>query len=161
KRQVLATARRAAAQARAGRVQSRAEAFLPGRSVGMPRAGFAPVQGGPMVPAGVLRPRRLAVTEERLTPSPEVITRALGGGRREAHMAGALAALARQGAAPAVMPAAPMAGGGSRPEPVVDERDLAQALRAYFFRQSRLPPAGAAGFDPRLTPAWAGIKIPG
>jgi hypothetical protein len=39
--------------------------------------------------------------------------------------------------------------------------DIGQALEEYFFQQSRLPPAGAAAFDPRLTPLWAGLKIPG
>jgi hypothetical protein len=27
-------------------------------------------------------------------------------------------------------------------------------------RQARLPPAGGAAFDPRLTPSWAGVKLP-
>jgi hypothetical protein len=39
--------------------------------------------------------------------------------------------------------------------------DLGQALRAYFFQQSRLPPAASPCFDPTLTPLWAGVKIPG
>lgn len=35
-----------------------------------------------------------------------------------------------------------------------------QALDDYFFRQTRLPPIGATAFDQRLTPAWAGLKLP-
>jgi len=39
--------------------------------------------------------------------------------------------------------------------------DMKAALEMYFFRQARLAPVGGAGFDARLTPAWAGVKIPG
>lgn len=38
---------------------------------------------------------------------------------------------------------------------------LEQALDEYFFRKSRLPPAGGAWFNPLLSPIWAGFKIPG
>jgi hypothetical protein len=38
--------------------------------------------------------------------------------------------------------------------------ELSQALEDYFTRQARLPPSGATAFDPRLTPAWAGVKLP-
>ena len=43
----------------------------------------------------------------------------------------------------------------------VQEWELEQALRDFFFQQSRLPPSGATAFDPRLTPEWAGVKLPG
>jgi hypothetical protein len=43
----------------------------------------------------------------------------------------------------------------------MQERQLERAMQDYFFQQSRRPPAGGAAFDPRLTPAWAGIKLPG
>jgi hypothetical protein len=33
-------------------------------------------------------------------------------------------------------------------------------LEDYLNRQARLPPRGATGFDPRLSPAWAGLKLP-
>ncbi|MDE8345714.1 MAG: hypothetical protein POH28_05990 [Acidocella sp.] len=36
------------------------------------------------------------------------------------------------------------------------EFEIGQALDSYFFRQSRLPPSGAAAFDPRITPGWTG-----
>lgn len=48
-------------------------------------------------------------------------------------------------------------------QPVLEagaEFDIRRALEAYFFQQSRLPPAGAAGFNPSLSPVWAGLKIP-
>jgi hypothetical protein len=43
----------------------------------------------------------------------------------------------------------------------VQEFEVERTLKDYFFRQSRLPPAGITAFDPRLTPVWAGLKIPG
>jgi hypothetical protein len=39
--------------------------------------------------------------------------------------------------------------------------DIGRALENYIFRQSRLPPAGGAGFNPLLSPVWAGLKVPG
>jgi hypothetical protein len=39
--------------------------------------------------------------------------------------------------------------------------DFGDALEEYFFRQSRLAPSGGAAFDPRLSPLWAGLKLPG
>jgi len=41
------------------------------------------------------------------------------------------------------------------------EGELAEALRAYFFRQSRMPLSSMTGFDPRVSPAWAGLQMPG
>jgi hypothetical protein len=38
--------------------------------------------------------------------------------------------------------------------------DFEHALDNYFSRQARLPPSGVTSFDPRLTPAWAGVKLP-
>ena len=38
--------------------------------------------------------------------------------------------------------------------------DLKQEISDLLNRQARLPPAGATGFDPRLSPAWAGVKLP-
>jgi len=34
------------------------------------------------------------------------------------------------------------------------------AIEAFFLRQARLPPSGATGFDPKITPLWAGLKLP-
>ncbi len=47
---------------------------------------------------------------------------------------------------------------GSVPE--IAQPQLARALDDYFALQARLPPSGATAFDPRLTPAWAGLKLP-
>ncbi|WP_284258302.1 hypothetical protein [Acidocella aquatica] len=38
--------------------------------------------------------------------------------------------------------------------------DISRAVNGYFMHQARLPPSGALAFDPRLTPAWAGLKLP-
>ncbi|MBU6448064.1 MAG: hypothetical protein KGQ26_00410 [Rhodospirillales bacterium] len=39
--------------------------------------------------------------------------------------------------------------------------DFGDAIEEYFFRQSRLAPSGGAAFDPRQSPLWAGLKLPG
>jgi len=38
---------------------------------------------------------------------------------------------------------------------------VGKAVEAFFAEQVRLPPSGMSGFDPRLSPAWAGLQIPG
>lgn len=40
------------------------------------------------------------------------------------------------------------------------KQDFEDMLDAYFLRQSRLPPAGGTGVNPKLSPLWAGLKIP-
>jgi hypothetical protein len=42
-----------------------------------------------------------------------------------------------------------------------EQTSIGQAIETYFEDQARLPPAGMTGFDPRLSPAWAGLQIPG
>jgi hypothetical protein len=46
-----------------------------------------------------------------------------------------------------------------------DERpvgfDFETALNDCMARHARLPPSGMTGFDPRVSPAWAGVQIPG
>ena len=39
--------------------------------------------------------------------------------------------------------------------------DFGDALEEYFFQQSRLAPSGGAAFNPRLSPLWSGLKLPG
>lgn len=43
----------------------------------------------------------------------------------------------------------------------LQQAELRRAVGELLDRQARLPPSGATGFDPRLTPAWAGLKLPG
>lgn len=53
-------------------------------------------------------------------------------------------------------------GGKDQPaEPVHSDRAFERMITAFFDGQARLPPNGATGFDPRLSPAWAGMKLPG
>jgi len=42
----------------------------------------------------------------------------------------------------------------------IREQNLQVALGQLLDRQARLPPSGPTAFDPLLTPAWAGLKIP-
>ena len=57
-------------------------------------------------------------------------------------------------------------GGGSwdsaaeQDQAVSRTQDFEDMLEAYFLRQSRLPPAGGTGVNPKLSPLWAGLKIP-
>ncbi|MDE8348938.1 MAG: hypothetical protein POG74_05560 [Acidocella sp.] len=46
---------------------------------------------------------------------------------------------------------------GSGPPTKVDVTTL---VREFLDHQARLPPSGATMFDPRLTPAWPGLKMP-
>jgi hypothetical protein len=41
------------------------------------------------------------------------------------------------------------------------QKDFTRALQNYCSRQSHLPPTGSTAFNPYLSPAWAGLKIPG
>jgi len=41
-----------------------------------------------------------------------------------------------------------------------ERSDFDHAIQDFFMRQARLPPSGGRAFDPRLTPAWAGVKLP-
>jgi hypothetical protein len=49
------------------------------------------------------------------------------------------------------------------PEPGLE--DAANPFRfsgaGYIVRHARMPPSGMSGYDPRLTPAWAGLQISG
>lgn len=41
----------------------------------------------------------------------------------------------------------------------VNPAEVKRALDEIMTQQTRRPPAGPTGFDPRLTPAWPGLKI--
>jgi hypothetical protein len=43
--------------------------------------------------------------------------------------------------------------------PVVSQARLSDALAELLNREARLPPSGTTGFDPRLSPAWPGLKL--
>jgi len=97
--------------------------------------------------AGMAAPRHADLPP--VAPVPAGTPRATGAGRVPMRTAG------RDGTAGAEAPAA------ARDSTVARQRDVAQALEGYFERQARLPPSSGAGFDPRLSPAWAGLQIPG
>ncbi|WP_297369535.1 hypothetical protein [Acidocella sp.] len=65
-----------------------------------------------------------------------------------------------------VSSAVPSSAGLASSQPALAARyqqDIAfeQALDEYFLRLSRMPPAAAAAFDPRLSPRWVGLNLPG
>ncbi|MBB5373655.1 hypothetical protein [Acidocella aromatica] len=159
-RAVLAAARQEAAQGRARRELERGADYLPPRREAAERQTFAPVQRN--APTGV---PKMAGSHEALAPvSVRSASRILAGGqgmRGASALPRAVFSAAERGAEPGVASGEMFAPVAARAVDREQGTDLAQALRTYFFRQSRLPPAGGTGFDPRLTPAWAGVKIPG
>ena len=160
-RAVLAAARQEAAQASARRASERVAAYLPPRNGDAPRRAFAPVQRHAQVGApGMPRGGEAMGAAEFALPASRV-PKAMPGWRGRGAAPVAAANVAGRGAGPDAAASEPPAPAMARPAAGAAGEDLAQALRAYFFRQSRLPPAGGTGFDPRLTPAWAGVKIPG
>jgi hypothetical protein len=42
----------------------------------------------------------------------------------------------------------------------IGKQNLRLAMSDLLNAQARLPPSGPTAFDPRLTPAWAGLKLP-
>jgi|GEM_PF-4607005 hypothetical protein len=160
-RAVMVVARQEAVQAREKREVERSIMYLPSRGVVSTQMSFAPI--------------RLNVSQGEADEvagdhemAPHVMP--LPGDRRSAILP--VSRRARQGdeaiqKAPevrlepynkdSVVLTPPSGQSGS--EPV--QFDIGQALEEYFFEQSRMPPAGTTAFDPRLTPAWAGLKLPG
>lgn len=145
---VVAEARGDAAAGKARRVAERAALYLPARRTALTEGSFAPPQsrsagGGVLLPPGARGVATMAVLHRRTCLS---------------------------GSVPAVVVA-------PSPQSEVEEQqyeampqsapaqlaslDMERALDDYFFRKSRLPPAGGAGFNPLLSPVWAGLKIPG
>ncbi len=47
-----------------------------------------------------------------------------------------------------------------RDVPIQRRDEIRQVVTDMLDRQTRLPPSGTTMFDPRLTPAWPGLKIP-
>lgn len=160
-RKIIETAKREAVQARAKRVEERLAMRLPLLLDEATRRVFAPVrrngpvavpqvraEQAPLAAPGVVRPMSRSPAVGRPGRGPSALPFAASAAGERGGEAGEA-----QGEAFA----APRTKLVSREEMA----DLGQALRSYFFRQSRLPPSGGTGFDPRLTPLWAGIKIPG
>jgi hypothetical protein len=147
-RTVVAQARHQAAAGRARREADAAALYLPMRGAGLAGLSFAPRAGGGAAGGSSLHP---AVPGSAGAPG---LRR-----RNSVHEAVSVAEAASsdRGEAGAQEFAA-----GAEPAPAgVRPADIERAVEDYFFRQSRLPPTGGAGFNPLLSPVWAGLKIPG
>lgn len=147
-RALVAQARHQAADGRARREADAAALHLPVRGAALAGRSFAPPPGGGGGAAGRLSPARPGAAG-----APGLRR------RRSVHdaVSAAAAAAMEHGEAESQEFLA-----GADPAPAaVEPADIERALENYFFRQSRLPPAGGAGFNPLLSPAWAGLKIPG
>jgi hypothetical protein len=136
---------------------------LPGRGAALAGLSFAPPPGvraveghlfrsgivGGNAPPGLLRPGSVhgavSVAEAAFAGDGKAGIGAAGNRRVGSGEAGGQQFAAAAASAP----------------PVVAPADIERALESYFFRQSRLPPVGGAGFNPMLSPVWAGLKIPG
>ena len=132
------------------RASALAGAMLPERPAGT-RAGA--------MTAGVDRAEAaLAVARmaRRREPLPSV---APGGGKRLARRQDAVE-VRRSPPAAGSESAMPRVTQGRAADVYEDEQRLDRVLSDFFDRQSRLPPSGATGFDPRLSPAWPGLKLP-
>lgn len=160
-RVVLEAARQEAAQVRARCEHERVADYLPSQRAQVAQRAFAPV--GPHAPTVM---PRVVMREPGLLAAPAFAqpgrVHALAAGRGKhglrtlpLEVASSVAHESVEAKSENLTPAARQPAGRE------NTAELGQALRAYFFRQSRLPPSGGTGFDPRLTPLWAGVKIPG
>ncbi len=160
-RAVLAAAAQEAAQSRTRRAREREGACLPPRGEEVARRAFAPVRRNvPAGPPDALRGQQ-AMEGPELALASARLPQTMPGWRGRGPISHAFATEAGRCTEPDAGPSEMLRPPVARPAGRADCEDLAQALRTYFFRQSRLPPAGGTGFDPRLTPSWAGVKIPG
>jgi hypothetical protein len=147
-RAAVARARGDAAAGRVRREEARAALYLPARRAALAEESLAPQPGGTAGAGGLFQPRARDVAS-------------IAAFRRRASLADAVA-VGEAGSAQqrevedqhygAIPPSAPAQ---------LAPFDMERALDDYFFRKSRLPPAGGAGFNPLLSPVWAGLKIPG
>ena len=160
-RAVVAQARQQAAAGRARREAEAAALYLPARGAGLAGVSFAPPAGGGPAGGGSLYSVKPgSAGGGSLYPAKPGSAGAVGlhrGNSVHEAVSVAEAASTHHGEAEsqefgtgAVQPLAGMA-----------SADIDRAVESYFFRQSRLPPTGGAGFNPLLSPVWAGLKIPG
>lgn len=147
-RTILAQTHAQAAGGRARREAERAVLAVPSRGAMLAEISFAPppdvgaAGGAPLYPA-MRRNNAMPVLRRR-------------GSVHDAVVATEAANVDQGQAESEALPATPI----SERAPMLPF-DFERALDDYFFQQSRLAPAGSAGFNPRLTPQWAGLKIPG
>lgn len=160
-RKIIETAKREAMQAQAKRVEERSAMRLPLPREETTMRVFAPVRRNEPVAMPRVRVEQAPLAAPafvRPTSRPPVVGQP---GRGPSALPFAASAAVERGGEAGEAQGEAFAAARTRPVGREETADLGQALRTYFFRQSRLPPSGSAGFDPRLTPLWAGIKIPG
>jgi len=152
-RAVLAQARHEAAAGRARREADAAGLHLPARGTVLGRVSFAPPGGGTRAGLSFAPPGGGTVDGDSLYPARPGAT----------GTAGAPVLLRQDGVHDAVpVPARNEKFAAAEAAPgLLAPADIGRALEDYIFRQSRLPPAGGAGFNPLLSPVWAGLKVPG
>jgi hypothetical protein len=145
---VLAQAKAQAALARQSRMAAGNAAYLAPRAGGLSDISFAPIGAGGLGPAARFAARAGGQTAP-VPPQPgetaDMTTHLLTRSRTATETPDA-------STLPAQSETACTAPG---------QTDFARALDDYFFRQSRLATAGGAAFNPYLSPAWAGLKLPG
>ncbi len=155
-RAVIAAAHAQAAETRAKRDAGRGSLLSPRLGGGFSGRSFAPI--GHNGAANRFGPR--AALREGGIADQFVATQATDGGGHATPDATSGTLYPRPQPQPNGNSAAALNGPRHAPAPP-SPFALEQALNDYFSRQSRLPPSGTTAFDPRLTPAWAGLKLPG
>ncbi|MDD2705096.1 MAG: hypothetical protein PHU07_07170 [Acidocella sp.] len=158
---VAVAARQEATQARAKREGEQSFMYLPPRGVALAQRSFAPIRLNVMKDEAddIMRGHEVA---PYITPLPGVRRRAVLPVSRRARQAGeAILEVPHVRPEPYGEDSVAFTPTSVRPMPEPAQFDIGQALEEYFFQQSRMPPAGTTAFDPRLTPAWAGLKLPG
>jgi hypothetical protein len=154
---VAVAARQEAAQARAKREGEQSFMYLPPRGV----RSFAPIRLNVVKDEAddIMRGHEVA---PYIMPLPGVRRSAVLPVSRRARQAGeAIPEVSHVRPEPYGEDSVAFTPTSVRPMPEPAQFDIGQALEEYFFQQSRMPPAGTTAFDPRLTPAWAGLKLPG
>lgn len=147
-RAVLAQARQQAEASRVRRNAERAALHMPAAPAGLEGLSFAPPPRGGAEGSVTLPPRGQS---ECFMP----------GFRRRTSVHDAISAAEAALPEPAFAGEQEFAAGPASAPAGAMPFDIEQALEAYLFRQSRLPPSSGAGFNPLLSPVWAGLKLPG
>ena len=159
-RAVAVMAMRQAVQARMKREAERRDMYLPSQAVVAERS-FAPVR------LGAIKAGAGAAGRATMTDTPGWVTRnsrrdvglpMLRNGRQADDSLPDMHSLRLEQRGVDSETFAQVSG---KTAPERPQFDIGQALKEYFYQQSRLPPSGTTAFDPRLTPAWAGLKLPG
>ena len=147
-RAVVAQARQQAAAGRARREAEAVALHLPARGAGLAGMSFAPPAAGGAAGGGSLYPGVPGSVEA-------------SGLRRRGSVHDAVSVTEAAATDHEEVESQQFVAGANPAPAAVAPADIERAVEDYFFRQSRLPPLGGAGFNPLLSPVWAGLKIPG